>query len=52
VNRHRTPQRGFIDATGALVALIFVGIVIGLAAAYVVPWLWSLLKPLIHALTA
>lgn len=37
---------------GLLVALIVIAAAFGAAIAYVVPWLWSLLKPLIHALTA
>ena len=32
--------------------LLIVGAAIGIAIAYLVPWLWSFIKPLIHALTA
>jgi hypothetical protein len=50
--QHR--QRGYynIDLTGLLVFLIVVGVLIGLALAYGVPWLWGLIKPLIHGATA
>ena len=47
-------QRGYynMDMTGFLIACVIVGAVIGVALAYLVPWLWSFIKPLIHALTA
>ena len=49
-----TKQRGFYDlnVTGFLIACVIVGVAIGIAIAYLVPWLWSFIKPLIHALTA
>ena len=37
---------------GLFVAAAVACIAIGVALAYAVPWLWSLPKPLIHALTA
>jgi hypothetical protein len=46
----RKTQRGYLD--GLFPAIVVVCIAIGIVAAYVAPWLWSLLKPLIHALTA
>ena len=47
-------QRGFYDlnVTGFLIACLIVGVAIGIAIAYLVPWLWSFIKPLIHAITA
>lgn len=40
------------DLRGFFAALVVIGVVIGVVAAYVVPWLWALIKPLIHAVTA
>jgi hypothetical protein len=40
------------DLKGFIVALIVVGVALGVVLAYGVPWLWSLVKPLLHAITA
>ena len=47
-------QRGYFDfnLTPVIIACLIVGAAIGIAIAYLVPWLWSFIKPLIHALTA
>ena len=47
-------QRGYynMDMTGFFIGCLVVGVAIGIAIAYLVPWLWSFIKPLIHALTA
>ena len=47
-------QRGYYDlnVTGFIIGCLVVGAAIGIALAYLVPWLWSFKKPLIHALTA
>ena len=47
-------QRGFYDlnVTGFIIGCLIAGAVIGVALAHLVPWLWSFIKPLIHALTA
>lgn len=47
-------QRGYYDlnVTGFIIGCLIVGVAIGIAIAYLVPWLWSFIKPLIHALTA
>ena len=47
-------QRGYfnMDMTGFFIACLIVGAAIGIAIAYLVPWLWSFIKPLIHSLTA
>ena len=47
-------QRGYFDfnMTGFIIGCLIVGAAIGIAIAYLVPWLWSFIKPLIHALTA
>ena len=47
-------QRGYYDlnVTGFSICCLIVGIAIGIAIAYLVPWLWSFIKPLIHTLTA
>ena len=47
-------QRGYYDlnVTGFIIVCLIVGAAIGIAIAYLVPWLWSFIKPLIHALTA
>ena len=48
-------QRGYYDlnVTGfIIIGCLIVGAAIGIAIAYLVPWLWSFIKPLIHALTA
>lgn len=44
-------QRGYINLDGALFVLVFIGVCIGIAASVVLPWLWGLIKPLIHAAT-
>lgn len=36
----------------AIIFLALVCVAIGAALAYALPWLWSVLKPLIHAVTA
>jgi hypothetical protein len=47
-------ERGYIgiDFTGLIVFMLVVGAAIGAMLAYVLPWLWSFIKPLLHALTA
>ena len=47
-------QRGFynLNVTGFIVGCLIVGIAIGVVIAYLVPWLWSFIRPLIHTLTA
>ena len=47
-------QRAFHDFSGVGIIMIgmIIGAAIGVAIAYLVPWLWSFIKPLIHALTA
>ena len=47
-------QRGYlsIDLTPVIIVCLIVGAAIGIAIAYLVPWLWSFIKPLIHSLTA
>jgi hypothetical protein len=41
-----------LDCTGLFAALLIVGVALGLALDWVAPWLWGLLKPLRHAVTA
>ena len=52
--RRGMKQRGYYDlnVTGFIIGCLIVGAAIGIAIAYLVPWLWSFIKPLIHALTA
>ncbi len=47
-------QRGFFDfnVTGFIIGCMIVGAAIGIGVAYLVPWLWLSIKPLIHAITA
>ena len=47
-------QRGYFDfnVTGFIIGCLIVGAAIGIGVAYLVPWLWSFIKPLIHQLTA
>lgn len=40
------------DLKGLFVGLVVVGAVIGAAITYGLPWLWRLVKPLLHAITA
>jgi hypothetical protein len=40
------------DMKGAILAFAVVCALIGVALAYGVPWLWGLVKPLLHAVTA
>jgi len=55
-NREKSMNKesGYINLDfGVMFAGIAIaGAVIGVALAYVVPWLWGIVKPLIHALTA
>jgi len=47
-------HRGYIDLdfTGLFIGIAIVGGIVGAVLAYGIPWLWSLIKPWIHALTA
>ena len=48
--RRGMKQCSFHDFSG--VVFIMIGMIIGAAIGYLVPWLWSFIKPLIHILTA
>lgn len=48
---HKPHQRGFINLDDFFIGLILAGAVAGIAAAIVLPWLWGLIKPMIHAAT-
>ena len=50
----KTDQRDFHDFSGVGIIMIgmIIGAVTGTAIAYLVPWLWSFIKPLIHTITA
>lgn len=39
------------DLKGLFIGLVVAGVVAGVAIACVVPWLWRLVKPLLHAIT-
>ena len=47
-------QCSFHDFSGVGIIMIsmIIGAVTGAAIGYLVPWLWSFIKPLIHVLTA
>lgn len=47
-------QKGFIDDDyiRAMVTIAAIGLCVGVALANAVPWLWGILKPLLHAATA
>lgn len=47
-------QKGFmnLDLGGLMTGLLIAGAAIGVVLAYAIPWLWSYIKPIIHALTA
>lgn len=46
-------QRGYLpDLTGFFAALVVLGVIVGAVLAVGLPWLWSVIKPFIHALTA
>lgn len=47
-------QHGYIniDFSAVFLVLIAIGAVIGVVISYVAPWLWGLVKPLLHAITA
>lgn len=47
----RRRQRGYVNADGFWIFVILAAAA-GAALAYGIPWLWSLIKPLIHAATA
>lgn len=36
----------------ALLVVFAAGVIVALAIVYGIPWLWQLLKPLLHAVTA
>ena len=40
------------DMKALMAAFVVVGVLVGVALATGLPWLWGLLKPLLHALTA
>jgi len=40
------------DFAKSIILLALVCVAIGALLAYAIPWLWSLLKPLLHAMTA
>jgi hypothetical protein len=46
-------QAGYynLDFTGFFIALFVVGALVGAAAVYGVPWVWGLIKPLLHEVT-
>ena len=52
--RRGMKQCSFHDFSGVGIIMIgmIIGAVTGAAIGYLVPWLWSFIKPLIHALTA
>jgi len=45
-------QNGYINLDGFFIGLVIIGAVIGVVVCLVAPWLWSLVKPFIHAMTA
>lgn len=45
-------QRGYIDLRGAFLVLFLAGVFIGGILFAVLPWLWRLLKPWLHLVTA
>jgi hypothetical protein len=45
-------QNGYINLDGIIPALVIFGVIIGVVICLVVPWLWSYIKPFIHAATA
>lgn len=40
------------EMRGLFVTLIVACTLLGVALGYAIPWLWSIVRPLIHALTA
>lgn len=47
--QHR--QRGYVNA-GSFWVFAVIAAAVGAGLAYGIPWVWSLIKPLIHAATA
>ena len=47
-------QRGYIniDIPAIITVVLVIGAAIGAVFAYLVPWVWGYIKPLIHMLTA
>lgn len=45
-------QNGYINLDGFILVLIIFGVLIGIAICFVMPWLWQLVKPFIHAATS
>ena len=47
-------QKGFmnLDLGGLMAGLLITGVAVGVVLAYAIAWLWSYVKPIIHALTA
>ncbi len=50
----KSKVKGYINLDlGALfVGTIVVGAVIGVAISFIVPWVWEMIKPILHSLTA
>lgn len=42
----------FPDLKGFIAGLVIAGIVVGVALAFIIPWLWGVVKPILHAITA
>ena len=45
-------QRGYYDPGAIVPALLIAGVVMGVVVAYGLPWLWAVIKPFLHAITA
>ena len=47
-------QKGWIniDPVPVMVGFVCVGVCIGLVLSFVIPWLWDIVKPTLHSLTA
>ena len=45
-------QRGFIDFSGLLWALFAAGVLVGALIFGAIPWLWHVMKPLLHRWTS
>lgn len=48
-------QTGFIDSdaiTTFIVILVVLGVAGGIAVSFGLPWLWNLIKPFLHQVTA
>ena len=46
-----TNEKGFIELKGLIPTIFGLAMIVGIIVMVVIPWIWGLLKPFIHAWT-